>query len=62
MDRSGSGSEREVIFDRAAREAVLNGAQMLAVASNNATFNEQMSRQQLHSPKSGPSSMAAASS
>ncbi|AEV73360.1 apolipoprotein N-acyltransferase [Mycolicibacterium rhodesiae NBB3] len=37
----------EVIFDRAAREAVLNGAQMLAVPSNNATFNEQMSRQQL---------------
>ncbi|WP_082698519.1 apolipoprotein N-acyltransferase [Mycobacterium sp. GA-2829] len=37
----------EVIFDRAAREAVLNGAQILAVPSNNATFNEQMSRQQL---------------
>lgn len=37
----------EVIFDRAAREAVLNGAQMLAVPSNNATFNEQMSSQQL---------------
>ncbi|KMO74322.1 Apolipoprotein N-acyltransferase [Mycolicibacterium chlorophenolicum] len=37
----------EVIFDRAAREAVLNGAQVLAVPSNNATFNEQMSRQQL---------------
>nr|WP_179476042.1 apolipoprotein N-acyltransferase [Mycolicibacterium vinylchloridicum] len=37
----------EVIFDRAAREAVLGGAQMLAVPSNNATFNEQMSRQQL---------------
>ncbi|ORB52311.1 apolipoprotein N-acyltransferase [Mycolicibacterium rhodesiae] len=37
----------EVIFDRAAREAVLGGAQILAVPSNNATFNEQMSRQQL---------------
>lgn len=37
----------EVIFDRAAREAVLNGAQILAVPSNNATFNEQMSNQQL---------------
>jgi apolipoprotein N-acyltransferase len=37
----------EVIFDRAAREAVRNGAQILAVPTNNATFNEQMSRQQL---------------
>ena len=37
----------EVIFDRAAREAVLGGAQILAVPSNNATFDEQMSRQQL---------------
>jgi apolipoprotein N-acyltransferase len=37
----------EVIFDRAARESVLNGAQMLTVPSNNATFNEAMSEQQL---------------
>ncbi|MBV8929350.1 MAG: apolipoprotein N-acyltransferase [Mycobacteriaceae bacterium] len=37
----------EVIFDRAARESVLNGAQMLAVPSNNATFNQAMSEQQL---------------
>jgi len=37
----------EVIFDRAARQAVLGGAQILAVPSNNATFTEQMSRQQL---------------
>ena len=37
----------EVVFDRAPREAVRNGAQMLAVPSNNATFNESMSRQQL---------------
>jgi apolipoprotein N-acyltransferase len=37
----------EVIFDRAARESVLNGAQLLAVPSNNATFNEAMSEQQL---------------
>jgi len=37
----------EVIFDRAARESVLNGAQFLAVPANNATFNEAMSRQQL---------------
>ena len=37
----------EVIFDRAARESVLNGAQLLAVPTNNATFNEAMSRQQL---------------
>jgi apolipoprotein N-acyltransferase len=37
----------EVIFDRAAREAVLNGAQVLAVPTNNATFNEAMSEQQL---------------
>ncbi len=27
----------EVIFDRAARESVLNGAQLLAVPTNNAT-------------------------
>ena len=37
----------EVIFDRAPREAVRNGAQLLAVPSNNATFNEAMSLQQL---------------
>ncbi|MCW2516380.1 MAG: apolipoprotein N-acyltransferase [Mycobacterium sp.] len=37
----------EVIFDRAAREAVLNGAQFLTVPSNNATFDESMSDQQL---------------
>jgi apolipoprotein N-acyltransferase len=37
----------EVIFDRAARESVLAGAQMLTVPSNNATFTEPMSEQQL---------------
>jgi apolipoprotein N-acyltransferase len=37
----------EVIFDRAARESVQNGAQLLAVPSNNATFNRAMSEQQL---------------
>ncbi len=37
----------EVIFDRAPRESVLDGAQLLAVPSNNATFNESMSAQQL---------------
>ncbi|MDX1887533.1 apolipoprotein N-acyltransferase [Mycolicibacterium sp. 120270] len=37
----------EVIFDRAPRESVLNGAQVLTVPSNNATFNESMSVQQL---------------
>ncbi|WP_101947082.1 apolipoprotein N-acyltransferase [Mycobacterium sp. 3519A] len=37
----------EVIFDRAAREAVESGAQLLAVPSNNATFTEAMSEQQL---------------
>jgi apolipoprotein N-acyltransferase len=37
----------EVIFDRAARESVLNGAQLLAVPSNNATFTQAMSEQQL---------------
>ena len=37
----------EVIFDRAARESVLNGAQLLTVPTNNATFNESMSAQQL---------------
>lgn len=37
----------EVIFDRAARESVRNGAQLLTVPSNNATFTESMSEQQL---------------
>jgi apolipoprotein N-acyltransferase len=37
----------EVIFDRAARQSVLNGAQLLAVPSNNATFDQPMSEQQL---------------
>lgn len=37
----------EVIFDRVPRKAVLNGAQLLAVPSNNATFNKTMSEQQL---------------
>ncbi|MGV0723764.1 apolipoprotein N-acyltransferase [Mycolicibacterium elephantis] len=37
----------EVIFDRAPRESVRNGAQLLAVPSNNATFDEAMSEQQL---------------
>ena len=37
----------EVIFDRAARESVLNGAQFLAVPTNNATFDEMMSAQLL---------------
>jgi apolipoprotein N-acyltransferase len=37
----------EVIFDRAARESVLNGAQVLTVPTNNATFDESMSAQQL---------------
>lgn len=37
----------EVIFDRAPRDSVLNGAQVLTVPSNNATFNESMSVQQL---------------
>jgi apolipoprotein N-acyltransferase len=37
----------EVIFDRATREAVRSGAQMLTVPANNATFNEAMSEQQL---------------
>ncbi|KWX65699.1 apolipoprotein N-acyltransferase [Mycobacterium sp. NAZ190054] len=37
----------EVIFDRAARESVRAGAQVLAVPSNNATFDEAMSEQQL---------------
>ena len=37
----------EVLFDRAPRRAVLNGAQLLAVPTNNATFDATMSRQQL---------------
>lgn len=37
----------EVIFDRAARQSVLNGAQVLAVPTNNATFDEPMSQQHL---------------
>ncbi|MET0700460.1 MAG: apolipoprotein N-acyltransferase [Mycobacterium sp.] len=37
----------EVIFDRAARESVLNGAQVLTVPANNATFDQAMSEQQL---------------
>ena len=37
----------EVIFDREPRKAVLGGAQLLAVPSNNATFNKTMSEQQL---------------
>ncbi len=37
----------EVIFDLAPRDSVLDGAQLLAVPTNNATFNEAMSEQQL---------------
>ena len=37
----------EVIFDRAPRQSVLDGAQLLAVPSNNATFDKYMSEQQL---------------
>ena len=37
----------EVIFDRALRESVRNGAQVLAVPTNNATFDRNMSEQQL---------------
>lgn len=37
----------EVIFDRAVRDSVLNGAQLLAVPANNATFDAAMSAQQL---------------
>ncbi|MEO3759218.1 apolipoprotein N-acyltransferase [Mycobacterium sp. B14F4] len=37
----------EVIFDRAPRESVRNGAQLLTVPANNATFTEAMSEQQL---------------
>lgn len=37
----------EVIFDRAPRASVLGGAQLLAVPTNNATFDQVMSEQQL---------------
>lgn len=37
----------EVIFDRATRGSVRNGAQLLTVPTNNATFDEAMSQQQL---------------
>ncbi|CAN3129436.1 apolipoprotein N-acyltransferase [Mycobacterium sp. smrl_JER01] len=37
----------EVIFDRAPRESVRAGAQLLTVPSNNATFDQAMSEQQL---------------
>ncbi len=37
----------EVIFDRALRDSVRNGAQVLAVPANNANFNQTMSEQQL---------------
>lgn len=37
----------EVIFDRAPRQSVLAGAQLLAVPTNNATFDQTMSEQQL---------------
>jgi apolipoprotein N-acyltransferase len=37
----------EVIFDRASRESVRSGAQLLAVPTNNATFDEAMSEQLL---------------
>ncbi|MGK2882042.1 MAG: apolipoprotein N-acyltransferase [Mycobacterium sp.] len=37
----------EVIFDRALRESVNNGAQILTVPTNNALFGEAMSEQQL---------------
>jgi len=37
----------EVIFDRALRDSVHNGAEVLAVPANNANFNQTMSEQQL---------------
>lgn len=37
----------EVVFDRVPRHAVLDGAQLLTVPANNATFNKTMSEQQL---------------
>jgi apolipoprotein N-acyltransferase len=36
-----------VVFDRALRDSVRNGAQVLAVPANNANFNQTMSEQQL---------------
>jgi apolipoprotein N-acyltransferase len=36
-----------VIFDRALRDSVRNGAEVLAVPANNANFNQTMSEQQL---------------
>ncbi|MEX7470355.1 apolipoprotein N-acyltransferase [Mycobacterium adipatum] len=35
----------EAVFDRAPRESVSNGAQLLSIPTNNATFDETMSRQ-----------------
>jgi apolipoprotein N-acyltransferase len=43
----GVGACWEVTFDRALRQSVNNGAQLLAVPANNATFGETMSEQQL---------------
>jgi len=37
----------EVIFDRALRQSVRNGAELLTVPTNNATFDQPMSEQQL---------------
>jgi apolipoprotein N-acyltransferase len=37
----------EVIFDRALRDSVRNGAEVLAMPANNANFNQTMSEQQL---------------
>jgi predicted amidohydrolase len=43
----GVGTCWEVAFDRALRQSVRNGAQLLAVPANNATFGEMMTEQQL---------------
>jgi apolipoprotein N-acyltransferase len=43
----GVGTCWEVTFDRALRQSVNNGAQLLAVPANNATFGEMFSEQQL---------------
>ena len=43
----GVGTCWEVTFDRALRQSVNNGAQLLVVPANNATFGEMMSEQQL---------------
>jgi apolipoprotein N-acyltransferase len=43
----GVGACWEVTFDRALRQSVNNGAELLAVPANNATFGETMSEQQL---------------